>query len=106
MLSFPVKTDDSLPELSEPPQDWETFSNDDEEEDAVVMTPPRKRSRSVDKIPAAPLLELEDTHVDYFFKSLALQVKTANLSQQNFIDLQINFLNIFSAKMSEYKKSP
>ncbi|GAB0091501.1 hypothetical protein DMENIID0001_063530 [Sergentomyia squamirostris] len=96
--------------MDEPPgpdfseiNDWGNFSNDEEDDMIRTLTPPGKRTKIEEGISANPFIELEDTHVDYFFKSMALQVKTANLSQQNFIDLQIHFLNLFSAKVREYK---
>ncbi|XP_055677723.1 uncharacterized protein LOC129786625 [Lutzomyia longipalpis] len=98
-----IKVDEPGPDFSEI-NDWTVFSNDESEEIRTMTPPPGKRHKSEDGgSQTNPFIEMEETHVDYFFKSMALQVKTANLTQQNFIDLQIAFLNLFSTKIREYK---
>uniref|UniRef100_A0A1B0DLP9 Uncharacterized protein n=1 Tax=Phlebotomus papatasi TaxID=29031 RepID=A0A1B0DLP9_PHLPP len=69
----------------------------------VPQPPFRQQDYAEDKPPASNNREntaTDDSHVDFFFKSVAQQVKKSNISDKNFLDLQSTILSALTYKLS------
>ncbi|XP_059620415.1 uncharacterized protein LOC132264299 [Phlebotomus argentipes] len=70
----------------------------DNGQNSSQMTPNRQQGCNDD-------FEDDESHIDYFFRSISQQVKRAHLSSENFLDLQGTILNIMANKLQSYRKS-